>query len=40
MMDILPGSKRVRKGRGWQGREMAQIMYIHMNKCINNKNKK
>jgi hypothetical protein len=30
---VLPGSE----GVGGQGGEMAQAMYTHMNKCINNK---
>jgi hypothetical protein len=35
---VLPGSEQG-GGRGWgegDGGEMAQTMYAHMNKCINN----
>jgi hypothetical protein len=40
---VLPEGREVARrgeGEGWQEGEMAQTMYTHMNKCINNKKKK
>jgi hypothetical protein len=37
---VLPGSERGGERGRWSGREreeVAQTMYTHMNKCINNK---
>jgi hypothetical protein len=36
---VLPRSRVGLSGVGWGGREVAQTMYIHVNKCKNDKMK-